>query len=100
MADLHSESIDRLFETILGLENVEECYAFFEDLWTVKEMKDFAQRLDVAMLLDDGLNYQEVAERVNVSNATISRVKKCLEYGAGGYRLAISRKKEKEKNGD
>lgn len=96
MANLHSESLDRLFSTILCLHTVDECYAFFEDLCTVKEMKDLAQRLDVAFLLDEGLNYQAVAEHAGVSSATISRVKKCLEYGSGGYSMAISRVKEEE----
>ena len=96
MADLHSESLDRLFRTILRLETVEECYDFFEDLCTIKELKDLSQRLDVAFCLSEGMNYQAVAEQVNVSSATISRVKKCLEYGSGGYRLAICRMQDRE----
>ena len=94
MAITHSDSTDRLFRTILRLETVEECYAFFEDLCTVKELSDLSQRLEVAFLLHKGLNYQQVGERANVSSATISRVKRCLENGSGGYRTAIGRAEE------
>ena len=87
----HSAAADRLFDTILRLETPEECYSFFEDLCTVKELSDLSQRLHVAFLLHEGLNYQQVGERAKVSSATICRVKKCLDNGAGGYRLAIER---------
>lgn len=97
MADLHNDSLTRLFETILKLDTVDECYDFFEDLCTVKELRDLSQRLDVAFLLWEGKNYQTVAEQTRVSSATISRVKKCLEYGSGGYQMAITRVKEDEK---
>lgn len=91
MSKFRSESIDRLFEAVLNLETVEECYDFFEDVCTIKEMRDMAQRLDVAILLDNKKNYQEIAEATAVSTATISRVSKCLNYGTGGYRTAIDR---------
>ena len=94
MVNLHSESIDRLFKVILGLKNEEECYAFFEDICTIKELQDMAQRMDVAVLLDEGMNYQKISQEVNVSTATISRVSKCLNYGSGGYRAAIASLKE------
>ena len=96
MAVTHTESTDRLFRTVLRLETVEECYAFFEDLCTVKELGDLSQRLEVAFLLQKGLNYQQVGERAGVSSATISRVKRCLENGSGGYRAAIARAEEAE----
>ncbi len=89
MVDLHSESMDRLFRTILNLETVEDCYRYFEDICTIKELEDMAQRLDTAILLSEGVNYQTIAGRVGVSTATIGRVSKCLKYGAGGYRRAI-----------
>ncbi len=89
MQNLHSKSIDRLFETILNLETVEECYRYFEDVCTVKELQDMAQRLDTAILLDKGENYQKISSEVGVSTATIGRVSKCLKYGSGGYRSAI-----------
>ena len=91
-----SESIDRLFATILNLRNAEECYAYFEDLCTVKELKDMAQRLDTAILLDQGASYQQITRQVGISTATIGRVSKCLNYGTGGYRTAIDRLEEKE----
>ena len=93
MLDIRSESIDRLFATILKLESVEECYSFFEDLCTIKELQDMAQRLDVAILLDSGENYQSVSKKVGISSATISRVSKCLNY-SDGYKLAIAKMKE------
>ena len=95
MANFRSESLDRLISAILNLENKEECYAFFEDLCTIRELKDISQRLDIAVLLHDGLNYQEVAAQTGVSSTTISRVKRCLEYGSGGYQIAIDRLERK-----
>lgn len=92
----HTESIDRLFATILNLGSVEECYAYFEDLCTVKELQDMAQRLDTAILLSQGASYQQITRQVGISTATIGRVSKCLNYGAGGYRTAIARLAEQE----
>ena len=95
--NIHSESLDRLMDAVLSLENREECYRFFEDLCTVKEMQDMGQRLDAAILLYDGVSYQKIAEQVNISSATICRVNKCLNYGEGGYRTAIKKLKKEEK---
>ena len=92
----HSDSIDRLFATILNLNSVEECYAYFEDLCTVKELKDMAQRLDTAILLDQGTSYQQITRQVGISPATIGRVSKCLNYGTVGYRTAIDRLNQQE----
>lgn len=89
-------SLDRLFQTILDLETVDECYAYFEDLCTIKELSDMSQRLDVAVLLSEGLSYQKIMEQVDVSTATIGRVSKCLNHGAGGYQEAIKKLKENE----
>lgn len=94
MHPLRSESMDRLFGAILQLKDIDECYRFFEDICTVKEQLDLAQRLDVAVLLNKGESYQSISEKVNVSTATISRVSKCLNYGAGGYRTALARMEE------
>ena len=91
MDRVRSESLDRLYEVILSLKTVEECYDFFEDLCTIKELKDLSQRLEVAFLLDRAMSYQQVAAETGVSSATICRVKKCLDYGSGGYRRAIDR---------
>ena len=85
-----------MFGAILKLQTIDECYAFFEDLCTMRELKDISQRLEVAGLLDQGLNYQEVARRTGVSSTTIGRVKRCLDYGSGGYRLVIDRMGEKD----
>ena len=93
---IKTEAVDHLFEAILTLKTPEECYAFFEDICTIKEVQDMAQRLDAAILLDEGVGYQAISEQVGISTATISRVSKCLNYGAGGYRAAIDRLKEEE----
>lgn len=87
-------SMDRLFQTILNLESLDECYAYFEDLCTIKELKDMSQRLDAAVLLAQGMSYQKIMEQVDISTATIGRVSKCLNYGAGGYKAAIEKLKE------
>ena len=94
MHKIQNESIDRLFQTILNLQTVDECYDYFEDLCTIKELLDMAQRLDTAILLDEGVGYQAITEQVGISAATISRVSKCLNYGTGGYRAAIDKLKE------
>ena len=96
MGYIRTEEMNKLFETILKLDNIEECYSFFEDICTIKEMQDMAQRLAVAELLDKGENYQKISQDVSVSTATISRVSKCLRYGSGGYRLALDKMKQGE----
>ena len=89
-----SEAMDRLFQSFLKLETVEECYAYFEDLCTIKELNDMAQRLEVAILLSKGLSYQRITEQVDVSTATIGRVSKCLNYGTGGYNSTLKKLEE------
>ena len=91
MHKIRCESVDRLFQTILNLETVEECYEYFEDICTIQEIQDMSQRLDTAILLSKGMSYQKIAEAVDVSSATIGRVSKCLNYGTGGYRKAIDK---------
>jgi TrpR-related protein YerC/YecD len=88
---LKDTSTDRLFEAMLSLKNLDECYSFFEDLCTVSEIKSLAQRLTVASLLRSGGTYSEICERTGVSTATISRVNRALEYGADGYKTVLSR---------
>lgn len=95
MDKLHTAQVDELFEAILTLRTVEECYRFFEDACTVKEIMDIAQRLKTAKMLSEGANYAEINRETGCSTATISRVRRCLEYGAGGYRTAIERMEEK-----
>ena len=94
--NIHSESTDRLFRAILSLESVDECYAFFEDICTITEIRDMTQRLDTAFLIDKGISYQKISEQIGVSTATISRVSRCLNYGAGGYQLVLGKMSEKE----
>jgi TrpR-related protein YerC/YecD len=88
---LKDELIDRLFEAILLLENIDECYSFFEDVCTIAEIKAMAQRLEVAKMLKNKRTYQEIGEETGASTATISRVNRCLNYGADGYRLILER---------
>lgn len=96
MPKMQNESIDRLFRVISRIRDAEECAAFFEDLCTIKEIQDMAQRLDTAILLDEGFSYQKISETVEVSTATISRVARALNYGADGYRTALARMKKEE----
>ena len=82
---------DELFRSILSLESVEECYQSFQGLCTMKEIRDLGQRLEVARLLDEGCSYMQAGEATGASSATIGRVKRCLNYGSGGYRLILNR---------
>ena len=82
---LKSADMDVLFKAMLSLENLEECYAFFEDLCTVNELKSMAQRLQVVLLLDKGETYTDIVRLTGASTATISRVNRCLNYGTDGY---------------
>lgn len=91
---LRNASTDRLFDAILSLQSREECYQFFEDVCTVKELQDLSQRYLVANLLLEKKNYSTISAETGMSTATISRVNRCLFYGGGGYQLAISRQKE------
>ncbi len=91
MAKLHNPETDLLFQGILTLQTVEECYRFFTDICTIKELQALTQRLQVARQLSEGRNYQEVYRDTGVSSATICRVNKCLNYGDGGYKLVLDR---------
>ena len=82
---------DALFDAILSLETREECYKFFEDLCTVKEISDMAQRLEAAKLLLNGSTYEQIVRTVEISTATISRINRCIQYGSGGYRDVIKK---------
>ena len=76
---------------MMKLQTPEECYRFFEDLCTVSELKAMEQRYEVAKLLDEGMVYNEILEKTGASSATISRVNRCLNYGADGYRVILDR---------
>ena len=94
---IKSELTDKLFECILSMETVEECYRLFEDLCTVHEIQSIAQRMEVAQMLSEKCTYIEIAEKTGASTATISRVNRALNYGTDGYKLAIDRvKKQRE----
>jgi TrpR-related protein YerC/YecD len=88
---LKDGNLDHLFQAIMQLENLEECYAFFEDIGTISEIKAFAQRFEVTCMLAEHKTYKEIHEKSGASEATISRVSKALYYGADGYRLVLER---------
>ena len=82
--------IDELFDGILSLKSREECYRFFEDICTINEINAIAQRLQVAKLLSEKKTYSEIEKITKASTATISRINKCLMYGAEGYGLVLN----------
>lgn len=88
---LNDKSIDQLFEAILTLRDVEEAYVFFDDLCTVNEIQSLSQRLEVARMLGKGQTYNQIETETGASTATISRVKRCLNYGNDGYKLTLER---------
>ncbi|MDR0596075.1 MAG: TrpR-like protein YerC/YecD [Clostridiales Family XIII bacterium] len=88
---LKSEDTELLFDAILSLESKEDCYRFFEDVSTVAELKALAQRFHIAKLLSEGITYQDIERRTKASTATISRVGRCLNYGADGYKKVIGK---------
>ena len=95
---LSNEQTDHLFEAILTLETVEDCYRFFEDLCTIHELQSLAQRMEVARQLDEKKTYSAIAEDTGASTATISRVSRCLIYGADGYRRVLDRIRKNAEN--
>lgn len=90
------KDIDELFDAVLTLKDREDCYRFFEDICTVNEIHAIAQRLQVARLLSEKHTYNEIEEATSASTATISRINKCLVYGADGYRRVLERLAGKE----
>ena len=94
---LKSEQADNLARAILALNSEEDCYRLFEDLFTVRAIQDLSQRLEVARLLQSQSTYTEIVERTGVSTATIGRVNRALNYGAGGYQLVLAKLGEKDK---
>ncbi len=81
--------IRQLCEVLAGMQNVDDVAAFLDDLCTVSEIESLSLRLEVARCLDGGMNYAKVNETTGVSSATICRVNRCLNYGAGGYKTAL-----------
>lgn len=94
---LRSEELDRLFEAILSLKTKEECYQFFDDLATMNEISSLTQRFQVAKLLTKGHTYNYIKDETNASTATISRVRRCIDYGSDGYKIVLARMLEKGK---
>lgn len=94
---IRSEHIDELFGAVLSLSSLEECYRFFEDICTIKEIKSMSQRLQVARLLKLEKTYNEIEEKTGASTATISRINRVLNYGADGYEIVF---KAMENNDD
>lgn len=88
---IKSDQADGLFEAILTLETPEECYRFFEDICTVKEVQAIAQRLQVVKLLIKNKTYHEIEAETGASTATISRINRSLNYGADGYKLVLEK---------
>ena len=97
---LRDENLDFLFEGILKLQTVEECYDFFEDLCTVSEIKAMSQRAVVAKMLRDKHVYSDIVARTGASTATISRVNRSLNYGCDGYDLIFGRMDADKDSGD
>lgn len=89
------EESDTLYEAVLDLESLDECKKFFQDLCTVAELRAMEQRFNVAILLSEGMIYNDILERTGASSATISRVNRSLQYGADGYQTVLPRIKEK-----
>ncbi len=100
MEKWYNESVEALFQAILTLKTPEECKRFFEDVCTVKEIQEIAQRLSVADMLSKKKVYNEIAKETGASTATISRVNRCLSYGSGGYSLVLERLTNNEEEKD
>ena len=93
---LQNERTDILAQAFLSLETQEDCYRLFEDLFTIREIQDLTQRLEVAQLLQNKTTYTEIVERTGVSTATIGRVNRALNYGAGGYQRVLEKLNKKD----
>jgi TrpR-related protein YerC/YecD len=93
---LRGKELDQLFQAVLSLKDLEECYAFFDDLCTINEIQSLAQRLDVARMLREGNTYHKIETETGASTATISRVKRCLNFGNDTYEMVLERIKTEE----
>ncbi len=92
------KNLEFLYKAILQLENLEECYDFFEDLCTVQELKSLSQRIVVAKMLSEKSVYTDIVSETGASTATISRVNRSLQYGCDGYDIVFARLKDFENN--
>ena len=93
--NINTPAVDYLFEAILSLKSLDECYGFFDDICTVNELLSLSQRFEVAAMLRAHKTYLEIAEKTGASTATISRVNRSLNYGNDGYELVFNRMPEK-----
>ena len=91
---LRNPQTERLCKALLSLETEEECFRLLDDLCTIREVRDLAQRLEVAQMLTDKVTYTEIAAQTGASSATIGRVNRALSYGAGGYPIILEKMKE------
>ena len=89
--EIHKETVEKLFEAVLSLKNMEECYVFFEDVCTINELNSLAQRFDVGSRLLEGQTYQEISKATGASTATISRVNRLLDDTREGIEMASER---------
>lgn len=87
--DMRSEEVENLLKVFSGMEDQNDIFAFLEDVFTVREIREISQRLAVARLLDSGKSYYEIEQMTGASATTIARVSKCLAYGSGGYAKAL-----------
>lgn len=90
MSDLRTPEVDDLLEVLAKIEDKDQIFALLEDLFTIREVREIAQRLSVARMLSQGRSYVSIEEATGVSATTIARVSKCLSYGSGGYAAAIA----------
>jgi len=97
---LRGEQLDQLFDAILSLKDREECYRFFDDIATMSEVHSISQRLQVAKMLTQGHTYSAIEQETKASTATISRVRRCLNFGSDGYTIVLDRLMEKDKEND
>ncbi len=95
MKKLNNPALETLFKGVLALKTTEECFAFFDDICTKNELQALASRLDIAIQLTEGKTYIEIGENTGASTATISRVNRALNYGAGGYKIVTERLSDK-----
>ena len=93
---LKNDRTDLLAKAFLSLENTEDCYRLFEDLFTIREVQDLSSRMEIALMLRDKVTYNEIVEKTGASTATIGRVNRALNYGAGGYALVMDKIDQKD----
>ena len=93
---LKNDQVDVLAKALLTLETEEDCYRLFEDLFTIREVQDLSSRMEIALMLRDKVTYNEIVEKTGASTATIGRVNRALNYGAGGYERVINKLQNEE----